>query len=240
VAVNPGEGSKGQRGSAEKAAARQVIGKRRTTSRVQARGVLRRQKLVDAGLELLRSVPVEELTFRQVCAQAEMPEGSAYHFYANKYDLLTALAGTLSQRFIEAHREPIPAHRTRTWADLADLIVERGAEVYAANPAAVQLCLGARTPPEVKLQDRINDREVSAAIQALFRAHFSLPPLPGDCDIFFHFIEITDLFFSLSVLSDGRITPAMLEEAKRAGRAYLGIYLPPALPIRAAQGGQAQ
>jgi len=31
--------------------------------------------------------------------------------------------------------------------------------------------------------------------------------------------------FTLSVIEHGEITPAMLEEAKRAGTAYLGTYI---------------
>jgi hypothetical protein len=43
-------------------------------------------------------------------------------------------------------------------------------------------------------------------------------------DVFYYFIEITDLMFSLSIVQHGKITPAMLEEAKRAGMAYLATY----------------
>ena len=41
---------------------------------------------------------------------------------------------------------------------------------------------------------------------------------------FYYFIEITDLIFSLSIVEHGKITPGMLEEAKRAGVAYLETY----------------
>ncbi len=218
---------------------RQVIGKRRNKSRVQARGVVRREKLLDAGLELLESTPVEELTFRQVCSHAEMPEGSAYHFYANKYDLLTALAGRLSGLFIENLRVPMPEGRPRDWQDLADLIVERGAEVYTANPAAIQLFLSPRAPAEVKLEDRQNDRVVSASMSRLFEENFVMPQIQANHDIFFYFIEITDLIFSLSISDHGEITPEMLEESKRAGKGYLATYLPPQLP-RQNQRGEAR
>ena len=212
-----------------KAEPRQVIGKRRAPSRSQARGLVRRKQLIDAGLELLASVPVEELSFRQVCERAGMPEGSGYHFYANKYDLLTALAGTLSQKFIDSLPNLISNGPPKNWEDLADRVVENGAEVYRANPAAIQLFLGARTPPEVKLEDRTNDRLVSASIREIFDQYFVMPPIRPGHDLFFYFIEITDLMFSLSVLDEGRITPEMIEESKQAGKGYLRVYLPPHL-----------
>jgi AcrR family transcriptional regulator len=229
----PGEGS------TDKAVARQVIGKRRNTSRVQARGVVRREQLLDAGLELLNSTPVEELTFRQVCLKAKMPEGSAYHFYANKYDLLTAIAGRLSSVFIKEIEAPLPQGRPESWQDLADFLTERGAMVYAGNPAAIQLFLSPRAPAEVKLEDRRNDRNVSAAMRALFEKYFVMPTQGKGHDIFFYFIEITDLIFSLSVSDHGEITSEMVEEAKRAGSGYLATYLPQHIPQRRAQGEEA-
>jgi hypothetical protein len=41
---------------------------------------------------------------------------------------------------------------------------------------------------------------------------------------FYFFIVITDLMFTLSIIEFGKITPAMLAEAKRAGVAYLETY----------------
>jgi hypothetical protein len=42
---------------------------------------------------------------------------------------------------------------------------------------------------------------------------------------FYFFIEIADLIFTLSVIEHGNITAAMLDEAKRAGTAYLSTYI---------------
>ena len=174
---------------------RQMIGKRRAPSRAQARGLMRRKQLIEAGLELLASVPVEELSFRQVCEHAGMPEGSGYHFYANKYDLLTALAGTLSQTFIDSLSNVVSDGPPQSWEELAD-------------------------------------RVVGASVRELFERYFELPPIRPGHHLFFYFIEITDLMFSLSVLEEGCITPDAIEESKRAGKGYLGVYLPPHLPLK--------
>ena len=181
---------------------------------------------------MLGKVAVEELTFKQIADRAGVPEGSAYHFYANKYDLLRALAGELSNRFIDAHKQPIDPKTIASWHDLADLIVIRGAEVYEANPAAIQICLGGKTPPEIKLEDRINDRAVSAVIEEVFDRFFVLPDLPRKHDIFFYIVELVDVIFALSVAEHGEITPEMLQEAKRVARGYLGTYLAPVLERR--------
>ena len=198
---------------------------------MQARGVERREKLISAATELLNSgAAIEELSFRDIADKAGIPEGSAYHFYANKFDLFIAVAQDLSERFIKSHQQPIAAKSIKAWEDLAALLIERGADIYTRNPAAQKLLIGGRTPPEIKLQDRINDRAIGELMNARFEEFFELPQSFDGAEVFFHFIEITDLMFSLSVIEHGKITPNMLEEARRAGIGYLRMYLPPVLP----------
>jgi AcrR family transcriptional regulator len=207
-------------------ATRQVVGKRRQRSHVQQRGNRRRNKLLASAEKLLESTPVEQLSFRQIADHAAVPEGSAYHFFANKYDLLTALASEIAERFGEGYKRPIPAGEVHSWHELSDLFVERAAEMYSNSPAATQIWLGGRMPPQVKLADRIADRAVSDVIHEIFDSYFVLPELPRKRDVFFFYMELADVILSLSVIEHGGITPDMLEEAKRAGRGYLSTYLP--------------
>jgi AcrR family transcriptional regulator len=211
---------------------RQIVGKRRERSHVQQRGNKRRSKLLASAEKLLETTAVEQLSFRQIAKHADVPEGSAYHFFANKYDLLTALATNLAERFSEVYKRPIPAEHIHSWHELADWFVERAAEMYSSNPAATQIWLGGRIPPQVKLADRIGDRAVSDVIHEVFDQHFLLPELPRKRDIFFFYMELADVILSLSVIEQGSITPPMLEEAKRAGRGYLATYLPAVMARR--------
>jgi AcrR family transcriptional regulator len=201
------------------------IGLRKTTSAVRKRGVERRALLLKAAYDLLCERPVEDVSFRDIAAKARIPEGSAYHFFANRFDVFSALAKELSDMFIAAHNEPVPAGSRRTWQALADYLVEVGAEVYAENPPARQLLIGGKTPPEVKQADRLNDRVVGDVMYDVFARHFELPDTDAMRDAFYYFIEVTDLIFTLSVIEHGEITSAMLDEAKRVGRGYLGTYL---------------
>jgi AcrR family transcriptional regulator len=202
---------------------------------VQERGQARRKKLLEAAENLLQTVPVEQLSFKQVCVLAGVPEGSAYHFFANKYDLLTGLAAKLAQQFGEGYRAPIPSKHVSSWHDLADYLVDRAVKMYTDSPAATKIWLSGRTPPDVKLADRIDDRAVSKILQSVFDEFFVLPKLPKDPDVFFLFMELADVVLSLSVVQNRRITPRMAEEAKRAGRGYLATYLPPVLERRQRQ-----
>ncbi len=204
---------------------RQKIGLRKTPSATRKRGRERRRLLLKAAYELLCVRPIEDVSFRDIADKAGVPEGSAYHFFANRFDVFSALAKQLSDLFIEAHQRTVPKSRRKSWRALAEHLVDVGAKVYAKSPPARQLLIGGKTPPEVKQADRINDRAVGNVMYEVFAEHFELPGSDEMRNAFYYFIEITDLIFTLSVIEHGEITPAMLAEAKRAGTGYLGTYL---------------
>lgn len=216
-----------------KAKPRQVVGKRRTRKHVQERGNTRRKKMLDAAEELLATMPIEEMSFKQISAKAGVPEGSAYHFFANRYDLLTALASELADRFGTRYRDPIKNRKVNSWHDIVDVLVDRAVQMYRESPAAMQIWLSGRTPAQVRLADHLSDKTVSSDIRSQFEEAFVLPDLPTDFDIFFFFLELTDVPLSLSVIENGELTNQAIEEAKRVGRGYLGTYLPPVLEKRA-------
>lgn len=204
---------------------RQKIGLRKAPTATRKPGRERRQRLLEAAYDLLCEQPVEDISFRDIAKRADVPEGSAYHFFANRFDVFSALAKTLSDQFVEAHRKPVPKSSRKTWQNLAAYLVDVGAKVYAENPPARQLLIGGKTPPEVKQADRINDHAVGNVMYDVFSSHFDIPATDAMRDAFYYFIEITDLMFTLSVIEHGKITPEMLREAKRAGTAYLSTYI---------------
>jgi AcrR family transcriptional regulator len=204
---------------------RQKIGLRKAPTATRKPGRERRQLLLEATYDLLCEQAVEDISFRDIAKRAGVPEGSAYHFFANRFDIFSALARTLSDQFIEAHQQPVPKDRRKTWQDLAGYLVDVGAAVYAENPPARQLLIGGKTPPEVKQADRINDRVVGNVMHDVFSSHFDIPATNAMRNAFYYYIEITDLIFTLSVIENGEITPEMLAEAKRAGTAYLSTYI---------------
>jgi len=203
---------------------RQKIGLRKESVKTRAPGRKRRQALLDAARDLLCEKDIEDISFRDIASHANVPEGSAYHFFANRFDIFSALGKMLSDQFVEAHKKPVPPAKRRTWNDLAAHLVDVGAKVYATSPPARQLFIGGKTPPEVKQADRINDRAVGDEMYRGFSRYYDIPDTRDMRDAFYYFIEITDLILTLSIIEHGEITPAMLAEAKRAGVAYLETY----------------
>lgn len=208
---------------------RQIIGKRRKVTTVQLRGVARREALIQAAIEMLSEKPSQDISFREISKRAGVPEGSAYHFYANKYDLFAAVASEMSNLFFEAQSRSIKRREINSWHDVVDVLVERGAEIYRSTPVARVLLIGSTMPPEVKRVDQENDLKIASVMVERFRDFFVLPDIPDFEKKLYYFIAMTDLLFSIDAREHDNIEDDIIEEAKRVGRGYLSTYLPPIL-----------
>ncbi|MEM7276819.1 MAG: TetR/AcrR family transcriptional regulator [Pseudomonadota bacterium] len=205
---------------------RQKIGLRKEQPKImRAPGKKRRENLLNAASALLGEKDIEDISFREIAARAEVPEGSAYHFFANRFDVFAELANTLNAEFCAVHAKPVPAAKRKTPAILAAHMIDLGAGVYGKSAPARQLFIGGKTPLEVRQAGDESDRDVAAAMHASFARYFNIGDSAAVRDAFYYFIGITDYLFSLSVVEHGKISTAMLKEAKRAGVAYLETYL---------------
>jgi AcrR family transcriptional regulator len=206
-----------------------LLGTRKGTQRV--RGIARRRLLLESARALLETRELDEISLGDVAAHAGVPKGSAYHFYEDIKDLYTALLAVTEEELLTAQRLPI-TDRITSWPDVVRILIGRGVQHYANNPASRQLQIGPKTPPDLKLRDRRSDERLGGIYQEQLQAFFELPEIPNRSRVFFHAVEIADLMFGLSVLENGEITPEMSEEATRAAVAYLRLYLPEKLPRR--------
>lgn len=203
--------------------------------RSQARGRQRREQLLAAARQLLATHELEDISLQDMARVAAIPTGSAYHFYANAMDAFAALTTQIGTDLAAVLAEPMPHERVLSWEDVISISSDRAVAFYAERPDARQLLIGSRTPPQFKRSDRENDRLLGRVIRDHIAAAFQLPAMANDDDVYFHAVEIIDLFYSLSVLQSAEITPAMAEEAVRAAVAYLRLYLPATLPRAAGE-----
>ena len=198
---------------------------------MQQRGIVRREKLQDAAIDLLNKKDLDDVTFLDITHKAKIPTGSAYHFYANKLEVFAALGA----RYGEILRKDLGQLDDREWASWQDILcemVDKGFAFYQKNPAAQQILISGKTPSSIKLTDRGNDMELAWIIENQIEKYFVIPDIPSRTELFFRWVEIVDLFFTLSYISEGKITPEMCDEAKRAANAYIRTYLPEVMPKR--------
>lgn len=206
-----------------------LMGTRKSSLRV--RGIERRHKLLAAARELLETRELDAISLGDVAAHADVPKGSAYHFYADIKDVYSALLSQIEEEMLLEHRKPIqgPVH---TWQDIIRRMIQLGARYFEKDAAARQLLIGPKTPPELKMQDRRSDLALARVFEDQVASWFELPQIEQRSVIFFRALEIVDLMFCLSMIEHKRITPEMNEEAMRAAIAYLESYFPRKLPKR--------
>ena len=198
----------------------------------RAPGIVRRHRLLAAARELLGRHELDTLSLADIAAHAQIPKGSAYHCYDDIMDLYGQVLALIQEDMYAQVRRPLRAARIHTWQDVIAALLRRGERYYLTDPAASQLILSPKSPPQLKLRDRESDVRLGVAFIDQIGAHFVLPELPDRETIFFRAVEIADLMFMLSVIEHGRVTAAMTAEGIRAVTGYLGTYLPATLPRR--------
>jgi AcrR family transcriptional regulator len=197
----------------------------------QARGRVRRQLLCRAAAELLESYDLDAISLGDVAALADVPKGSAYHFYTNIYDLYLDLVAEVGAELAE--KIVLPADSIFTsWQDVVAASLTHGVAFLNATAAGRQLVLGPKSPPQIKLSDRRNDYRLGTVLRHEIERFFVLPELPRMDEYLFYAIELADVLFCLSVADHGKVVDAIRDEGIKAAVAYLGLYLPPSLPRR--------
>lgn len=188
--------------------------------------------ILDAARALLSEQGFNGLSIYSVAERAEIPPSSVYHFFASVPALLEALTADIHAAFRDCLLQPVSHAELHDWRDLSHIVEQRMLAIYARDSAARQLILAQHGLAEVVQADRQHDLELGRLMQALFERHFPLPQLPEDIDVFALAMELGDRVYARSVQLHGAITPRLAAEGMRVFDAYLGLYLPPALPKR--------
>lgn len=201
--------------------------KPRASSQARIAGILASAR------ELLAEHGMGNLSIYTVAEHAGIPPSSAYHFFASVPALLEGLTADVHAAFRACLLEPVEHAALNGWHDLSRIVEQRMLAIYARDAAARQLILAQHGLAEVTQADHQHDIELGRLMQTLFDRHFPLPQLPTDIDVFALAMELGDRVYARSVQLHGAITPRLAEEGMRVFDAYLGLYLPAALPKRA-------
>jgi AcrR family transcriptional regulator len=203
-----------------------------STRKPRASSQARIAQILAAARALLAEQGMASLSIYSVAEHAGIPPSSVYHFFASVPALLEGLTADVHAAFRASLQEPIDHATLRSWYDLSHQVEQRMLTIYAEDAAARQLILAQHGLAEVTQADHQHDQELGRLMRALFDRHFPLPQLPTDIDVFNMAMSLGDRVYARSVQLHGHITPRLAEEGMRVFDAYLGLYLPPALPKR--------
>ena len=196
------------------------------------KGAARRKLLLDVTLSLLADQPLESISLHTIAKAANVPSGSAYHFFGGAQEVFIALAERFARELTETIIAPYPSEETSSWQQLYSAAVDRAVIIYNNTPAYCPLILGPYSPPALKLSDRENDAALGVLFIQVMDQYFELPSIPDFSEKVFYSIEIVDLFLSLSFIYHQELLPDMIAEGKLAALSYLEKYLPNSLPSR--------
>ena len=216
----------------ERVKTRQVIGRRREVSSKQERGVQRRKRLVEAARYFLETRDPQEISFKEIAKKAEVPEGSAYHFFANKYDLFSALATEMGEAFAAVAAKPVENDEIKSWQDFVALLIDRSSEIYRCDPVARKVLLGSTMPHEVKNVDRENVEAYIATMEARFNELFVMPNIARFSQRLIYALTMIDAIFELDYSANNNLSDEIIEEAKLAMVGYLSNFIPPVLELK--------
>ena len=188
----------------------------------QARSARRIEALLDAAAELLRDHEPEEITVRDLAAQAGVPTGTLYQFFEDKDAVLQALA----VRFLAAMpgvMDDALASGRGGWPETIDRVVDAYAAMIREHPAIRRLWLSGALDGATRSLERETDATLASRLGALLREQAGTRR--GTPAQWRALIALIDGLLHHAFTEDPDGDATVLRETRRAARAYAGAVL---------------
>jgi AcrR family transcriptional regulator len=199
------------------------IGQERPAQRrvpAQERSRARVQRILDAAAALVLERGVEALSTRAIAQAAEVPVASLYQYFADKEDVLLALAERDMAEMDEQVAFDVARLESLAVGDFVRTVMAAFVAVYHRRPAFVEIYLRGRTNVAVHRFGRDHNARIAETLRdfALQRglADERLTPTAALLAV-----EIGDRVFQLAFEHDAQGDPELLEEGIALMTAYL-------------------
>ncbi|PKA10526.1 AcrR family transcriptional regulator, partial [Leptospira meyeri] len=176
----------------------------------------RRTQLLTIALEFLREKSPEEISFADICKEANIPRPSAYHFFPNVEAIFHGIRLLHSESLIEKSillkRESFDS-----WKTYIERSIDVAVEVTNKERAFPRLIYGYRmSNPEMRQVGQELDAKLANLAKLGLMDRFELPELEQADQIFGVAFSIADSLLKHSYRTFGDFTPWMVGEAKKA------------------------
>ncbi|MCK5890191.1 MAG: TetR/AcrR family transcriptional regulator [Aeromicrobium sp.] len=176
--------------------------------------------LLAVSRELLLEVGFESFTCEEVAQRAELPIGTLYQFFANKYVIVCELDrqdAVAVKSELEAFAGQIP---TLDWLRFLDRLIDHIAALWVADPSRRAVWHAVQATPATRATAAVTERDLAASV-----AHALAPLTPGTprerrrivAEVLVH-VTYSMLNFSIR---DGQAHAEAVIELKRLLAAYL-------------------
>jgi AcrR family transcriptional regulator len=208
------------------------VSTRTRRSAPQARGQVRREKLLSAAIELLEKQDIAEISLADVAAEAGIPVGSTYHFFPNLSSIYVEVLVRYSYEMADFVLTVEPQGGEQ-WLQMMERFCDRAVEFYESHRAYEQIRLSGKASADIKFSSqRKSGADVVPQLIERIRQYFDLPEIPRQDRIFMNFLHIIDSLYTYTYMEFGCIDEQGAMEAKRAGINYLRSYFPEFLTPR--------
>lgn len=200
--------------------------KRAPLAPTQDRSRRRNDEILQAAIELLQTVNIEDLSHSDIGERAGISKAAVYYHYPTIAALQHELGLRFDRQVSEYQNSLAIDDGSRGWQELLALGIRRTRDWFNDNRPVCEVLLGPRMTRENQmLSAEINSRVGQSVLDGL-RARYHLPEHPDLEEIISYHGEIVDLFWSRSYLRVGFIDDHHLEESLRASVGYLKNYFP--------------
>jgi len=176
--------------------------------------------LLAVSRELLLEVGFESFTCEEVAQRAELPIGTLYQFFANKYVIVCELDrqdAVAVKSELEAFAGQIPS---LDWLRFLDRLIDHVAALWVADPSRRAVWHAVQATPATRATAAVTERDLAASV-----AHALAPLTPGTprerrrivAEVLVH-VTYSMLNFSIR---DGQAHAEAVIELKRLLAAYL-------------------
>ena len=182
-------------------------------------------EILAATEDLIKEMPLDDITSTMIAKRAKVTRTSLYHFFPSKYDIFDALS---SQYREELRRKVInyfdPDKHTDyrvAWDGISGVF----SRFFNRNPTASILLLGRKASRQIRYTDEAGASTFATELSRLMKEHTDLQAYAAEFDksgdLFQIVLELLTATFAYGVRREGRISKKTREEAKAATLAYI-------------------
>lgn len=135
----------------------------------QARSRLRFERILKAARDVLVDLGFESFTFDEVSKRAEVPIGTLYQFFANKYVLICELDREDTAANVEELKrfsQQVPALQ---WPDLLDEFIDHLARMWREDPSRRAVWHAVQSTPATRYTAAATEREMLEPLSEILR-----------------------------------------------------------------------
>lgn len=135
----------------------------------QARSRLRFERILKAARDVLVDLGFESFTFDEVSRRAEVPIGTLYQFFANKYVLICELDREDTAANVEElnkFSQQVPALQ---WPDLLDEFIDHLARMWREDPSRRAVWHAVQSTPATRYTAAATEREMLEPLSLILK-----------------------------------------------------------------------